>query len=92
MICPGAGGGGGFFLILSIQVCAAPSGRVFATFWSENGYRFCQFARAFPLKNGLERVQLKYSWYGVLTEVERRENNNIANHVNIFACVRSSKA
>ena len=27
----------------TIQVCAAPLGRVFEPFWSENGYRLCPF-------------------------------------------------
>ena len=33
----------GYSLILAIQVCAAPSGRVFAPVWSENGYTLCPF-------------------------------------------------
>ena len=36
-------GGGGYSLIRAIQVCAAPSGRVFAPVWSENGYTLCPF-------------------------------------------------
>ena len=31
-------GGGGYSLI---KVCAAPSGRIFVPFWSENEYRLC---------------------------------------------------
>ena len=29
----------GVLLIKAMYVCAAPKGRVFAPFWSENGYR-----------------------------------------------------
>ena len=35
--------GGGYSLIQSVQVCAAPTGRVFGPFWSENGYTLCPF-------------------------------------------------
>ena len=33
----------GYSPIKSKQVCAAPKGRLFAPFWSENGYRLCSF-------------------------------------------------
>ena len=35
--------GGGVLPYETIQVCAAPSGRVFAPFWFENGYTLCPF-------------------------------------------------
>ena len=38
------GGGGRLSYISYIEVCAAPSGRVFAPFWSENGYTLCSFS------------------------------------------------
>ena len=42
---PGGGGGGEILSYIShIEVCAAPSGRVFAPFWSENGYTLCSFS------------------------------------------------
>ena len=34
------GGGEGYSLIQAVQVCAAPTGRVFAPFWSGIGYGF----------------------------------------------------
>ena len=34
---------GGFSLIKAMQVHAAPTGRVFGPFWSENEYKFCPF-------------------------------------------------
>lgn len=34
---------GGYSPTWAILVCAAPKGRVFVPFWSENGYRFCPF-------------------------------------------------
>ena len=36
-------GGGGYSLIEATEVCAALSGRVFASFWSENGYTVYPF-------------------------------------------------
>ena len=36
-------GAGGYSLIKAIQVCAAPSSRVFAPLWSENAYTLCPF-------------------------------------------------
>ena len=37
-------GGVGLLLYIShIGICATPSGRVFAPFWSENGYKLCPF-------------------------------------------------
>ena len=35
--------GEGHSLTKAIKACAAPKGRVFAPFWSENGYRLCSF-------------------------------------------------
>ena len=37
---PPGGGGEGYSLIQAVQVCAAPTGRVFAPFWSGIGYGF----------------------------------------------------
>ena len=34
---------GEYSLIKAMYVCAAPKGRVFAPFWSENGYRLSLF-------------------------------------------------
>ena len=31
------------YSLIKAQICAAPSGRVFAPFWSENGYILCPF-------------------------------------------------
>ena len=36
-------GGEGYSPIYAIYVCAAPKGRVFPPFWSENGYTLCSF-------------------------------------------------
>ena len=33
----------GYYLIEAVWVCAAPSGRVFEPFWSDNGYTLCRF-------------------------------------------------
>ena len=41
---PGGGGGEILSYISHIEVCAAPSGRVFAPFWSENAYTLCSFS------------------------------------------------
>ena len=43
---PGAGGGGGLLPYISYMLyryVPPPSGRVFAPFWSENGYTLCPF-------------------------------------------------
>ena len=37
----GGGGGGACTPLYKHRESAAPTGRVFAPFWSENGYRFC---------------------------------------------------
>ena len=49
----GSWGGGGVLPYISFIGSAAPSGRVFAPFWSENGYTLC------PFRSGIAYGQLR---------------------------------
>ena len=51
------GGGGGYSLIKALLVFAAPPGRVFAPFWSGNGY--CIHFAHFALESGMVFVGTK---------------------------------
>ena len=57
---------GGFSLIQAMQVRAAPTGRVFGPFWSENEYKFCPFW-----------FGIGYGFLPIPNEQERKRNMRI---------------
>ena len=53
-------GGGGYFLIKEIQVCAAPKGMVLVPFGLKTGIDFALFG----LESGMERSSITFSSIG----------------------------
>ena len=72
-------------LILSIWVCAAPKGIDLASFWSENGYRFCPFWSTFWSFMVYKGVYVVYEC--VLLAYNLRDDYIISVDVNMYCCV-----
>ena len=69
-----------------MQVCAAPSGRVFAPFWTENGYTLLVWNRVWFLRELRECMNVFI--FSILNEKERNRNMRIRNGFGEFFCLR----
>ena len=68
-----------------MQVCAAPSGRVFGPFWTENGYAQV-WNRVWFSRELRERMNVFI--FSILNEKERKRNMRIRNGFGEFFCLR----
>ena len=71
------------------EVCATPSGRVFAPVWSENGYTLYPFGLESRVWFSIElREYMNVFIVSIPNELERKRNMRIRNRFELFFCLR----